>query len=87
MRFILGLLIGVGIGFAAAILFAPEKTEAEAERGPSGPSANGVNGANGFKSAFDGLRKQFDEAFTEAKKAQRDAEEEMTERYRKVVGR
>ena len=84
MRFILGLLIGLGIGFAGAILFAPEKGETTAERKPSDI---GANGARGVKSAFDGLRKQFDEAMGEAKKAQREAEEKMTERYRKIVGR
>ena len=84
MRFILGLLIGLGIGFAGATLFAPEKGETAAGRKPSDINANG---AGGVKSAFDGLRKQFDEAMTEAKKAQREAEEKMTERYRKIVGR
>lgn len=83
MRFILGLLIGVGIGFAGSVLFAPQQEEAPGSR----RSQVSANGAGGFQSALDGLRKQFDEAFSEAKKAQREAEEEMTERYRRVVGR
>ena len=83
MRFILGLLIGICIGFAASVLLASEKDEAD-----GGSAANDrANGAGGARSAFDGLRKQFDEAMGEAKKAQREAEEKMTERYRQIVGR
>ena len=83
MRFILGLLIGIGIGFAASVLLTPGKDETVGERAAEGRS----NGAGSVRSAFDGLRKQFDEAMGEAKKAQREAEEKMTERYRKIVGR
>ncbi len=78
MRFILGLLIGIGIGFAASVLLSPGKDET------AGARANGTGGAS---STFGGLREQFDEAMGEAKKAQREAEEKMTERYRKIVGR
>ncbi len=80
MRFILGLLIGIGIGFAASVLLAPAKDETADGRS----AESGANGAGG--SAFEGLRKQFDEAMGEAKKAQREAEEKMTERYRQIVG-
>jgi hypothetical protein len=83
MRFILGLLIGICIGFAASVLLAPGK---DATAG-GGAAEGRVNGAGGVRSAFGGLRKQFDEAMGEAKKAQREAEEKMTARYRKVVGR
>ena len=83
MRFVLGLLIGLGAGFAGAILFAPERSEAV----PGKPAAMGANGKVGFKSVFEDLRKSLDEALGEAKKAQREAEEEMTQRYRRVVGR
>ena len=83
MRFILGLLIGICIGFAASVLLAPGKDETAGERAPE----SRANGAGSVRSTFDGLRKQFDEAMGEAKKAQREAEEKMTERYRKIVGR
>jgi len=83
MRFVLGLLIGLGAGFAGAILFAPERSEAV----PGKAAAMGANGRGGFKSAFEDLRKSLDEALGEAKKARREAEEEMTQRYRRVVGR
>lgn len=79
MRFILGLLIGICIGFAASVLLASEKDES-----PGGRTAEGrANGA----SPLDGLRERFDEAMGEAKKAQHEAEEKMTQRYRKIVGR
>ncbi len=83
MRFILGLLIGVCIGFAASVLLAPGKDATAEERASEGQA----NGTGGVSSALDGLRKQFDEAMGEAKKAQREAEDKMTERYRKIVGR
>ena len=83
MRFILGLLIGVCIGFAASVLLAPGKGETVGVRG----TEDRANGAGDAGSTFGGLRKQFDEAMDEAKKAQREAEEKMTERYRQIVGR
>lgn len=91
MRFVLGLIIGLGIGFAGAVLFAPDKGKKEqaAEGGSLGRpmSANGANGSGGFKSVFESVRKQLDEALSEAKKAQKEAEAEMTERYHQVVSR
>jgi hypothetical protein len=83
MRFILGLLIGIGIGFAASVLLSPGKDETAGGRADE----RRANGAGGARSAFSGLREQFDEAMGEAKKAQREAEEKMTERYRQIVGR
>ena len=82
MRFILGLLIGIGIGFAASVLLAPGKDETA-----GGADERRANGASGARSAFSDLREQFDEAMGEAKKAQREAEEKMTKRYRQIVGR
>ncbi len=83
MRFILGLLIGLCIGFAASVLLASEKDE---DSGGSLAEAR-ANGARSASAALDGLRKQFDEALGEAKKAQREAEEKMTERYHKSIRR
>ena len=81
MRFILGLLIGVCIGFAASVLLAPGKDATAGERTSEGHA----NGTGGVSSALDDLRKQFDEAMGEAKKAQREAEEKMNDRYRQSV--
>ncbi|MEX1194356.1 MAG: YtxH domain-containing protein [Dehalococcoidia bacterium] len=85
MRFVLGVLIGFGIGFAGAVLFAPEKAKPTVTGGSLGLQA--TNGSGGVKSAFDAVRKQLDEARTEARKAQRDAEKELTERYERSVSR
>jgi len=81
MRFILGLLIGIGIGFAASVLLSPGKDET------AGAGERRANGTGGASPTFSGLREQFDEAMGEAKKAQREAEEKITERYRQIVGR
>ena len=83
MRFILGLLIGLCIGFAASVLLASEKDE---DSGGTLAEAR-ANGARSASAALDGLRKQFDEALGEAKKAQREAEDKMNERYRQSIGR
>ena len=83
MRFILGLLIGLCIGFAASVLLASEKDE---DSGGSLAETR-ANGARSASAALDGLRKQFDEALGEAKKAQREAEDKMNERYRQSIGR
>ncbi len=83
MRFILGLLIGLCIGFAASVLLASEKDE---DSGGSLAEAR-ANGARSASAALDGLRKQFDEALGEAKKAQREAEEKMNKLYRQSIGR
>ncbi|MCH8051779.1 MAG: hypothetical protein IIC86_07155 [Chloroflexi bacterium] len=83
MRFILGLLIGVCIGFAASVLLTQGKDDTAGVDATEGRA----NGAGSVSSALDGLRKQFDEAMGEAKKAQREAEEKMTDRYRQSVSR
>jgi hypothetical protein len=83
MPFVIGLVIGLGAGFAGAVLFAPERAEAV----PGKPPVVGANGKGGFKSVFGDLRKNLDEALGEAKKAQREAEEEMIQRYRRIAGR
>ncbi len=83
MRFILGLLIGIGIGFAGSVLLASGKDETAGARADE----RRANGTGGGGPTFSGLREQFDEAMGEAKKAQREAEEKMTERYRQIVGR
>lgn len=84
MRFILGLLIGAGIGFAVSVIFAPEKA---AKTDKSAGVHAGTNGRSSFQSVIDTVRKQMDEAMTEARKAQKDAESELTERYRRTVAR
>jgi len=89
MRFVLGVLIGFGIGFAGAVLFAQQKPGAKAASGGSlgRPLGATTNGANGAKGVIGKVRKGIDEALTEARQAQRAAEKDITERYQRSVGR
>lgn len=86
MRFVLGVVIGLGIGFAGAVLFAPEKKK---ER-PEFPSRvlDQATGTNGHKRGLmNTVRERLDEAMAEANQARKQAEREMTERYERSVGR
>ena len=98
MRFLIGLLLGFAIGFAAAILFAPERTKRGeaiwAEGGqPLGPEperagANGSTGVvDGFQKMARSLREHLNEAWAEAKQASDEAEREMRGRYEQATGR
>jgi gas vesicle protein len=82
VRFILGVFIGLGLGFAVAILFAPQKKE-RASRTPR--SAHDPNAPRG--NWVDSVRDRFDEALMEADEARRETEQEMRKRYDKAVRR
>ena len=90
MRFILGLLIGLGIGLAGALLFAPSKGRLHQEAPATGEgsearrvfSENG-DAAAGLRKAMQRLQKQVQEAWGEAREAAKEAEEEMRARYEK----
>lgn len=94
MRFIMGLLLGFGIGFAAAILFAPERRKEGEGRWPGAggqkeeEAATGGNhrGAGGLQQFMRSVRERIEEALAEAKEASAEAEREMRSRYQKVVG-
>ena len=82
MRFILGILIGLGLGFAIALLFAPKKQERatwkpRSAHDPDAPRGNWI----------DSVRDRFDEALMEADEARKETEQEMRSRYDKAVGR
>jgi gas vesicle protein len=90
MRFILGMLIGFGIGFAGAVLFAPEKKKAAvhwAEGRPAAPSlSNGSSDLSGnFQHLWRSLRDRVNNAWEEAKRASEEAEQELRERYEREV--
>ncbi len=87
MRFILGLLIGAAIGFAAALLFAGNKRRSEQ---PLWSAEGGSNRGNGntmsaVRRAVDSFQEQVNEALTEAKQASKDTEDEMRARYEKLA--
>jgi len=79
MRFILGILLGFGVGFAGAVLFAPEK-KPEPEFIPGQPQHR--NGSGGL---LDQVRERVKEAMSEAKQAREQAEREMRDRYERAV--
>jgi gas vesicle protein len=81
MRFVFGLLLGFGIGFAGAILLAPEKKKEEPWTPRSqaeGPQKDGLVSM---------IRERVREAMGEARDARKEAEREMLERYERTVGR
>ena len=91
MRFIIGLLLGLGIGFAGALLLAPEKRERR-EGAPGGEEPGGEEGFGenhdtlaGLRRTMRGLQEQLQEAWEEAREAAREAEEEMRARYQRTV--
>jgi gas vesicle protein len=92
MRFVIGLLLGFAIGFAGAILFAPEKPRRgeagwpeglEEEAGPSGNH----DVVGGLQRMVRTVQDHVNEAWAEAKQAADEAEKEMRARYEKAAGR
>lgn len=97
MRFIIGLLLGLGVGFAAALLLAPdrgalrreEEGKGGEEAGPEGESAFGVNHDTmaALRRTMRSLQRQVQEAWEEAGKAAEEAEREMRARYERSLSR
>jgi gas vesicle protein len=91
MRFVLGVAIGLGVGFAAAVLLAPEKKKEQSTEWPSRVlnEATGTNGhqESGMKGLVATVRERLDEAMAEAGEARRQAEREMNERYQRSIGK
>ena len=92
MRFIIGLLLGLGIGFAGAVLFAPERGRLR-EGAPSDEETTGEGfGENhdsmaGLRRAMKGLQEQVQEAWEEARQAAQEAEKELRDRYERTVSK
>jgi len=89
MRFIIGLLLGLGVGFVGALLLAPEKRERR-EGAPGGEEREEGFGENhdslaGLRRTMRGLQEQLQEAWEEAREAAQEAEEEMRARYQRTV--
>ena len=90
MRFIIGLLLGFGIGLAAALLMAPRKGRLHGEGAPEGEESGGGFGSNhdamaGLRRSMQALQEQVQEAWEEARVAAREAEEKMRARYERTV--
>ena len=80
MRFVLGVAIGLGLGFGAAILLAPKKQTRATWQPRSGHDPNA-----GRASWLDDVRDRFDEALMEADEARRETEKDMHARYQKAI--
>ena len=97
MRFLTGLLIGLAIGFVAAILFAPEKQKRHEEHlwqaPPEGEPQEAEAAAENhdflapLRDAVRSLRLQAEEAWAEAVVAADEAEKEMRARYQRMARR
>ena len=89
MRFIIGLLLGLGIGFAASLLLAPEKGRRQREAEPLSDEGFGEDHDTmaGLRRAMQGLQEQVQEAWKEARQAADEAEKEMRTRYERTVSK
>lgn len=91
MRFLTGLLLGFGIGFALAVLFAPEgqrrRGEAPLEGKAAGPGRDEQDPLAALRRALRSLQEQAQEAWEEARQAAQEAEQEMRARYGRRVRR
>ena len=92
MRFIIGLLLGLGIGFAGALLLAPERGRPQ-EGAPSDEETTSEGfGENhdsmaGLRRAMRGLQEQVQAAWKEAQEAAQEAEKELRARYKQTVSK
>jgi gas vesicle protein len=91
MRFIIGILLGFAVGFAGAVLFAPDKPKSRRLWGESEHDLAGApvsdNGRGTARSAIESLRHRVDEAVAEARKASAEAEKDLRARYERMAGR
>jgi len=92
MRFLIGIAIGFGVGFAGAVLFAPDRKKGERVEWPTGAVDSGPpafdtdhNLMASVRRALRSVQDQVNEALDEAKKAQADTEREMRAKYERRV--
>ncbi len=92
MRFIIGLLLGLGIGFSAALLLAPERGRLREDAPSDEETTSEGFGENhdsmaGLRRAMKGLQEQVQEAWGEARQAAQEAEKELRQRYERTVSK
>ena len=92
MRFLFGLLLGFAVGFAGALLFAPQASPLRREQREDDPKRKAIDdfGGNhddssGVRGVMKALQKQLSEAIKEAKKASEKAEKEVHRRFEEMV--
>jgi len=94
MRFVLGLAIGFGVGFAGALLFAPDRSKGRHVDWAAGTVEGGAavfeedhDLISVMKRALRSVQEQVNEAMGEAKKAQKETEADLLARYEKTARR
>ena len=92
MRFLIGIAIGFGVGFAGAVLFAPDRKKGERIQWPAGAVDSGPpafdtdhNIMASVRRTLRSVQDQVNEALDEAKKAQAETESEMRAHYERKV--
>jgi hypothetical protein len=92
VQFVLGVAIGLGAGFAVAILLAPDKKK-RSEWPPHFPGFQSSQAegnhqdSGGLQGFIESVRERVKEASNEARGAKERSEREMLERYEKIIGR
>ncbi len=90
MRFIIGLVLGSAIGFAAYVLLAPQRlTDGETAEvaSPGAAARDNHDSAAVLRRAMRSLQAQVQEAWTEAVEAAEEADKEIRTRYRRMAHR
>jgi gas vesicle protein len=94
MRFLIGIAIGFGVGFAGAVLLAPDRKKREQMEWRTGAVDSGppaIDSAHSpmatIRRALHSVQEQVNEALEEAKKAQAETEREMRAKYERTVRR
>ena len=92
MRFLIGIAIGFGVGFAGAVLLAPDRKKGERVEWPAATAGSGPPAFDtdhdlmaSVRRALRSVQDQVSEALEEASKAQSDTEREMRARYERTV--
>jgi gas vesicle protein len=92
VQFVLGVAIGIGAGFAVAILLAPDKKK-RSEWPPHFPGFQSTEtegnheNSGGIRGVMESVRERVKEASNEARDAKERSEREMLARYEKIIGR
>jgi gas vesicle protein len=94
MRFLIGVAIGFGVGFAGAVLFAPDRRKSEQVAWPTRtaePSPPAFDTDHSImasvRSAMHSVQERVNEALEEARRAQAETEREMRARYDRIARR
>ena len=88
MRFIIGLVLGSALGFAAYVLLTPQRTGDEATAPgtlPGTTARDNHDSPDALRRAMHALQAQVQEAWAEAAEAAEEADKEIRARYRRMA--